>query len=196
MTEEQSTENEESHHRLLFLNDKCQFASLGNRYSRKYLGLPAKLLRFSLWINCCVKSSHNQSRVDRRIRVFQSGTETFANKLSEFSCKCWAQQNFFVSEIFIQHAVLFSRSVIIYYATYDLCLSQRRLRRRMVPLPPIQRTLLIAGDLPYRIAYSTHKVPPSPPMKSQKPWIVPGTIQFKKMEFLIKTLGTVSSAKR
>jgi len=62
--------------------------------------------------------------------------------------------------------------------------------------PLIQRTLLIAGDLPYRIAYSTHKVPPSPPMKSQKPWIVPGTIQFKKMEFLIKTPGTVSSAKR
>src|SRR5438128_1809450 len=36
--------------------------------------------------------------------------------------------------------------------------------------PPllIQRTLLIAGDLLYRIAYSTHKVPPSPPMKLQK----------------------------
>ena len=151
MTEEQSTENEESHHRLLFLNDKCQFASLRNGYSRKYLGLLAKLLCFSLWINCCVKSSHNQSRVDRCIQVFQSGTETFANKLSEFSCKCWAQQNFFVSEIFIQHVVLFSRSVIVYYATYDLCLSQRRLRKLMVSPPLIQRTLLIASNLGMKV---------------------------------------------
>ena len=53
--------------------------------------------------------------------------------------------NFFISVIFIQHAFLFSRRcVVIYYAVYDLCLSQRRLRNRWYSPDP--KKLLIASN--------------------------------------------------
>src|SRR5439155_16022357 len=53
--------------------------------------------------------------------------------------------NFFISVIFIQHTFLFSRRcVVIYYAIYDLCLSQCCLRKWMVS-PNLKNTLIASN---------------------------------------------------